>query len=111
MKEEGKLKAELTFHQKAEAAWAEKQLNSDSVSSESEILRLVHKLEVQKIELEMVNKELLFQNDKKTQRSDELILANIELPFQNKEKEKRAEALLVANKLVTFQLDRLEEIA
>ena len=62
-------------------------------------------------EQKRANKELLFQNDEKTHRSDELVLANIELLFQNQEKEKRAEELGVANKLISFQRDRLEEIA
>jgi PAS domain S-box-containing protein len=49
-------------------------------------------------QLELVNKELQFQNNEKEKRSAELNFANRELLFQNEEKEKRAVELMIANK-------------
>ncbi|MFZ4414677.1 MAG: PAS domain S-box protein, partial [Bacteroidales bacterium] len=49
------------------------------------------------------NKELVFQNEKKTKRADELIIANKELAYQKDEKGKRAEELLIANKELLIQ--------
>ncbi len=54
-------------------------------------------------ELEIVNKELAFQNEEKEKRSAELIIANEELVFQNGEKEKRAAELGIANTELLFQ--------
>jgi len=54
-------------------------------------------------ELQIVNKELAFQNDEKEKRAAELIIANKELAFQNNEKEKRAAELIIANKELGFQ--------
>jgi PAS domain S-box-containing protein len=89
--------------------------------SESDLLKLVHELDVHKIELEMkldeiseiatgmseeliiANKELAFQNEEKTKRAEELVIANKELAFQNEEKTKRAEELIIANKELAFQ--------
>ena len=50
------------------------------------------------IELEIANKELVYQNEEKEKRTAELGIANIELAFQNEEKEKRSAELLTANK-------------
>ncbi len=50
------------------------------------------------IELEIANKELIYQNLEKEKRSAELGVANSELAFQNAEKEKRSNELLLANK-------------
>lgn len=50
------------------------------------------------IELEIANKELIYQNEEKEKRSAELGIANTELAFQNEEKEKRSAELLTANK-------------
>lgn len=58
-------------------------------------------LEQKNIELETLNKKLIFQNNEKEKRSAELSIANEELAFQNVEKEKRAEELSVANKDLT----------
>ncbi len=58
-------------------------------------------LEQKNIELEALNKKLIFQNSEKEKRSAELIIANEELAFQNAEKEKRTEELSVANKDLT----------
>jgi PAS domain S-box-containing protein len=55
--------------------------------------------EIKKIEkeraadIELANKELLFQNKEKGKRADELALVNIELARQNEEKERRAKEL------------------
>ena len=48
--------------------------------------------------LEIVNRELQFQNDEKEKRSAELNIANEELVFQNNEKGKRSAELSLANK-------------
>ena len=50
------------------------------------------------LELEIANKELIYQNLEKEKRSAELGIANIELAFQNSEKEKRSAELLLVNK-------------
>lgn len=50
------------------------------------------------IELEIANRELVYQNTEKEKRSAELGIANTELAFQNEEKEKRSAELLTANK-------------
>ena len=54
-------------------------------------------------ELQIANKELVFQNKEKEKRAAELILANKELVFQNEEKEKRAAELIIADKELIFQ--------
>ena len=54
----GKLKSTLTLRQKAEEALRERQSQLDLVRSESDMLRLIHELEVHRIELEMQNEEL-----------------------------------------------------
>ncbi len=54
----GKLNDALTFRRKAEEALKDKQLLLTSVRSESELLRLVHELEVRQIDLEMQKEEL-----------------------------------------------------
>lgn len=58
-------------------------------------------LEQKNIELETLNKKLIFQNNEKEKRSAELSIANEELAFQNAEKEKRTEELSIANKDLT----------
>jgi len=50
------------------------------------------------IELEIANKELVYQNEEKEKRTAELGIANTELAFQNEEKEKRSAELSTANK-------------
>ena len=57
------------------------------------------------MELQIANKELVFQNDEKEKRAAELIIANKELAFQNDEKGKRADELGIANKELAFQND------
>jgi signal transduction histidine kinase/ActR/RegA family two-component response regulator len=93
----------------------------------SDNLRLIHELQVHRLELEMqcqeldeqnnqlrqaqtqtaelelANKELAFQNEEKGKRAAELELANKELVFQNEEKGKRAAELELANKELAFQ--------
>ncbi len=62
---------------KAEDALQEKQATSPSNFSESEIIRLIHELEVHQIELEMQNEELLLakeQAEKAAQKYAELFL-------------------------------------
>ncbi len=62
---------------KAEEALQEKQATSPSNFSESEIIRLIHELEVHQIELEMQNEELLLakeQAEKAAQKYAELFL-------------------------------------
>jgi PAS domain S-box-containing protein len=61
-------------------------------------------------ELQIANKELIFQNEEKEKRAAELIIANKELVFQNDEKRKRAEELKIANyarSLIEASLDPL----
>jgi len=62
-------------------------------------------------ELQIANKELLFQNDEKEKRAAELILANKELAFQSEEKGKRADELQIANKELAFQNNEKEKRA
>jgi PAS domain S-box-containing protein len=62
-------------------------------------------------ELQIANKELVFQNEEKEKRAAELILANQELLFQNEEKEKRAAELIIANKELAFQNDEKKKRA
>ncbi len=62
-------------------------------------------------ELQIANKELLFQNDEKEKRAAELILANKELAFQSDEKGKRADELQIANKELAFQNNEKEKRA
>ncbi|MEI6677282.1 MAG: PAS domain S-box protein [Mariniphaga sp.] len=64
--------------------------------SEAETLKLLHELEVQRIELEMIN--------------DQLILANKELLLQNKEKEKQAKKLIKANKIIRESEEKFKSI-
>ena len=61
-------------------------------------------------ELQIVNKELAFQNDEKEKRAAELVIANKELAFQNEVKEKRAAELVVANKELAFQNDERRNV-
>lgn len=90
------------------------------------MIRLIHELEVQQIELEMINGELINQNhanigqsaklkeakqkvltlDKnKSERAAELIIANKELIFQKEEKAKRAAELVLTNKELVFHAE------
>jgi diguanylate cyclase (GGDEF)-like protein/PAS domain S-box-containing protein len=62
-------------------------------------------------ELVIANKELLFQNEEKEKRAAELVIANKELLFQNEEKEKRAAELVIANKELLFQNEEKEKRA
>lgn len=54
-------------------------------------------------ELILANKELIHQNQEKELRAAELILANIELAYQNEEKELRASELIIANTELLYQ--------
>ena len=63
------------------------------------------------LELQLANKELLFQNEEKEKRADELQIANKELAFQSNEKEKRAAELIIANKELAFQNKEKEKRA
>ena len=62
-------------------------------------------------ELQIANKELVFQNEEKEKRAAELVIANKELAFQNEEKEKRAAELVIANKELAFQNEEKEKRA
>ena len=55
------------------------------------------------LELEIANKELVYQNEEKEKRSAELGIANIELALQNTEKEKRTAELNIANVELAYQ--------
>ena len=55
------------------------------------------------MDLQIANKELVFQNKEKEKRAAELIIANKELAFQNKEKKKRAAELIIADKKLDYQ--------
>jgi signal transduction histidine kinase len=59
--------------------------------------------EKREAELNMANKELVFQNEEKEKRAGELVIANKELAFQNKEKGARAAELIIVNKEIEFQ--------
>ena len=63
------------------------------------------------LQLQLANKELLFQNDEKEKRAAELIIANKELAFQSNEKGKRADELQIANKELAFQSEEKEKRA
>jgi len=62
-------------------------------------------------ELFIANKELLFQNDEKGKRADELSIANDELAYQNQEKENRAAELVLANEELAYQNEEKENRA
>lgn len=63
------------------------------------------------LQLQLANKELLFQNEEKEKRAAELIVANKELAFQNIEKKKRAAELIIADKELDFQNEEKEKRA
>ena len=79
----------LNLYRKAEEVLRGRKHKPAATHTESEILRMVHELEVHQIELEMVNEELL---------------------NQNRENEKRVAELTIANKQIADQRDRLIEI-
>ena len=64
--------------------------------SESDLLKLVHELDVHKIELEM-------RLDETERITAELMISNTELAFQNEGKSKLAEELVIANKEIVVQ--------
>ncbi|MEI8114773.1 MAG: PAS domain S-box protein [Bacteroidia bacterium] len=66
--------------------------------SESDLLKLVHELDVHKIELEM-------KLDETERITAELMISNTELAFQNEEKSKLAEELVIANKEIVVQAE------
>ena len=76
--------------------WVGSTLEIDEQVVQKEILEIAVKERT--IELEIANKELVYQNLEKEKRSAELAVANIELAFQNGEKEKRSAELLLINK-------------
>lgn len=74
--------------------------------SESDLLKLVHELDVHKIELEMMLDEM---SERATGMAAELIIANEELAFQNQEKSKRAAELIIAIKELAWQTEKARE--
>ena len=69
----------------------------------STITDVTEKLKSSK-EIKILNKELAFQNQEKTNRADELGIANIELEYQKIEKQNRADELGVAN--IEFEIQK-----
>ncbi len=65
--------------------------------NQKELQHIANQLLQKNFELEMVNKELAFQNEEKERRSVELNAVNKKLAIQNREKERRTAELLVAN--------------
>ena len=100
------------LRQRAEELLIKNSPKSGSQLSAVEIRKLIHELEVRKLELEIQNeeiekradelviadKELAFQKELKEKRAAELVIANKELAYQNELKEKRAAELIIANK-------------
>jgi PAS domain S-box-containing protein len=74
--------------------------------SESDLLKLVHELDVHKIELEMMLDEM---SERATGMAAELIIANEELAYQNEEKTKRAAELIIAIKELAGQTEKARE--
>lgn len=72
---------------------------------------LENQLDEKVVELNIVNKELAFQNQEKGKRAAELIIANLELAFQNEEKKKRAAELIIANIKIALQSEENEKLA
>ena len=79
-------------------------LNSEKISSVTQLAKANKELFLQNqekeklvAELALANKELAFQNQEKGKRAAELVIANKELAFQNQEKEKRAAELVNIN--------------
>ena len=68
----------------------------------STITDVTEKLKTNK-EIKILNKELAFQNQEKTNRADELGIANIELAHQESEKINRADELGIANIELAYQ--------
>ncbi len=73
------------------------------LASKAHGLQLENEAEKRTQELELANKEIVFQNSEKGERAAELVIANDELAFQNGEKEKRAFELIVARTELAFQ--------
>ena len=109
---------------KAEALLRAGQPEPVPILTESELLRIVHELEVHQIELEMVNEELFFQNREIGKREEELIVlnskldtnlelleANTKLKLLTEERLKIAEELIIANKELVFQSKEKEKRA
>ncbi|MEI7525226.1 MAG: PAS domain-containing protein [Mariniphaga sp.] len=109
---------------KAEALLRARQPEPVPILTESELLRIVHELEVHQIELEMVNEELFFQNQEIGKREEELIVlnskldtnlelleANTKLKLLTEERLKIAEELIIANKELVFQSKEKEKRA
>jgi len=113
------------LRQRAEELLIKNSPKSGSQLSAVEIRKLIHELEVRKLELEIQNeeiekradelviadKELAFQKELKEKRAAELVIANKELTFQNDEKEKRAAELVIANKELAYQNELKEKRA
>jgi PAS domain S-box-containing protein len=66
-------------------------------------------------ELDLINKELAYQNEEKQKRADELATANKKYAYQNEEKQKRANELVIANTKLAYQNEeeqkRADELA
>ena len=73
--------------------------------TESELIRLVHELEVHQIELEMINAELVKQCDEKGKLASELLITNKELLYQNSQKEKYAKELSLLQQRYRMKFD------
>ena len=112
------------LRQKAEEILSERVPKINPDLSESDMIRLIHELEVHQIELETVNEELLIQNREKEKREAELIVlnnklssnlsllkANKKLKLLVEERKERAGELIVANKELVFQSKEKEKRA
>ena len=74
----GKLQNALSLREKAEELFKQQKSKTEVALSESDVLRLVHELEVYQIEHELIIDELTLQNKVNEQRVGDLLRANIE---------------------------------
>jgi len=91
------------LRQKAERILKERLPEVNSNLSESDMLKLIHELEVQYIELEMINNEIMDRDHENTDQSAELSEANRKASIQKEEISKRAAELVIANKELLIQ--------